>query len=393
MLSSSEFEPYINKLVYIRTSSGLYVKLEEISENNNTPTFVLIPNKNHATEFILSRKSCNTVSIRINIDMKNQNGTFGYHLYTMPDTDTIYGSGNDEVFAQFNLIHYDKYIQIKSSHKDCYFCYEYGVMRCRNQTSFTSFLLEDIHIPSVQRSICIISYGFMKNIIDLKKSPIINTLKEIYPQNTLDIYIHSPSILDEFYNVTFDPALITADKCNVSIKTYPYDVTKFMKLSHFFNMPIISNRNKIYSYRTLSMFHNLSEAIKTMVSSKKVYTTYILLRNDSYHCVDLYKKIIDTTKLYCYNNELIDTRLCIGKDILFLSHIYDYFVKNRNQFADVHPRVVIGYFFQAQSFKTGSLCNLAPSPQYQTNQTKLTDTFYKSIYAKYKELVNSETTK
>lgn len=395
IIAKKALEPFINKLIYLRTSTGLFIKIEEISETNNSPTFVLVPSKTHATEFILSQKTDTNVSIRINADIKNQNGTFGYHLYVLPDNDIVYGSGNDEIFAQFILElaerseHSEQYIKIKSAYKPCYLCHEYNVLRCREHVEeiATKFVIENVNIPCVQRSVCIISYGFMKNVIDLKNSPIINSLKEIYPSSTLDIYIFSPSILDEFYNVTFDTSLITDDKCNVTVKTYPYDITHFMKLSHFFNMPIISNKNKVYSYRTLSMFWNLSEAIKMMVATKKIYNTYILLRNDSYSRVNIYKKLIDPTRMYCYNGDSIDTHFMVGKEILSLAHLYDYYVKHRTMYGDATPQQIISHFFASQNLKTGFISNIAPPLQYQVNQNKMSDIFYKTIYEKYKELV------
>ena len=395
ILAKKALEPFINKLIYLRTSTGLFIKIEEISETNNSPTFVLVSNKNHATEFILSQKTDTNVSIRINVDMKNQNGTFGYHLYVLPENDIVYGSGNDEIFAQFVIElaerseHSEQYIKIRSAHKPYYLCHEYNVLRCRERVgeSSTKFVIENVNIPCVQRSVCIISYGFMKNIIDLKNSPIINSLKEIYPSSTLDIYIFSPNILDEFYNVTFNTSLITDDKCNVTIKTYPYDITHYMKLSHFFNMPIISNKNKVYSYRILSMFWNLSEAIKMMVATKKIYNTYILLRNDSYSRVDIYKKLIDPTRMYCYSGDSIDTHFMVGKEILSLAHLYDYYVKHRTMYGDATPQQIIAHFFASQNLKTGFISNIAPPLQYQVNQNKTSDIFYKTIYEKYKELV------
>lgn len=395
ILAKKALEPFINKLIYLRTSTGLFIKIEEISETNNSPTFVLVSNKNHATEFILSQKTDTNVSIRINAEMKNQNGTFGYHLYVLPDNDIVYGAGNDEIFAQFVLElaelseHSEQYIKIKSAYKPCYLCHEYNVLRCREhvEENATKFVIENVNIPCVQRTVCVISYGFMKNIIDLKNSPIINSLKEIYPSTILDIYIFTPNILDEFYNVTFDTALINADKCNVTIKTYPYDITHYMKLSHFFNMPIISNKNKVYSYRTLSMFWNLSEAIKMMVATKKIYNTYILLRNDSYSRVNIYKKLIDPMRMYCYNGDSIDTHFMVGKEILSLAHLYDYYVKHRTMYSDATPQQIISHFFASQNFKTGFISNIAPPLQYQVNQNKTSDIFYKTIYEKYKELV------
>lgn len=396
ILAKKALDPFINKLVYLRTSSGLFVKIEEISETYNSPTFILVSNRSHATEFILSQKTDTNISIRINADMKNQDGSFGYHLYVLPDNDIVYGAGNDELFAQFVIElsdrseHSEQYVRIKSAYKSCYLCHEYNVLRCRSQENATQFIIDCVNIPCVQRSVCIISYGFMKNTIDLKNSPIINSLKEIYPSTTIDIYIFSPNILDEFYNVTFDTASITCDKCNVTVRTYPYDITHYMKLSHFFNMPIISNKNKVYSYRTLSMFWNLSEAIKMMVITKKIYNTYILLRNDSYSKVNIYKKLIDPSKMYCYNGDSIDTHFMVGKEILSLAHLYDYYVKHRTMYSDALPHQIISHFFASQNIKTGFISNIAPPIQYTVNQNKTSDVFYKSVYEKYKELVSCD---
>lgn len=391
MLHGPLLKSYINKPMNMKTSSGLYVKIEELSESNNIPTYVLVPNKAHATEFIMTRKSETNVSIRVNTDMKNQNGLFGYHLYVVPESDIIYGSGNDETWAQFTLEEVDNYVRIKSAYKDAWFCHSYNVLRCRNQDTSIDFSIEFVHVPQVQKALCIIGYGFMSSLINLSNSPIMKTLKKIYPTSTIDVHILTPNVLDEFGNITFDPKQIAMDGVSVNVHIYQYDISHFMKLAHGWGLPIISDKNKVYAYRTMSMFRNMSEAIKCVLKTKSQYNTYILVRNDSFHNIDLYEKLIDQSKLYCYNGDSIDTHLMVGgNDMLQLSNIYDFYVKNKDMYRDATPEQIINHFINTKGFRTGLLGNIAPPRNYQINENKKTEIFYKTVYSKYKEFVNYE---
>lgn len=364
----------------------MYLKIEEINETNTCPIFVFTPNKNSATEFIIVKKSDNSVAFRLNVDMKNQNETFGYHLYVIPENDIVYGAGNDELYAQFNLEKHDNYIYIKSIYKNTYLCHEYNILRCRNMGRNVGFTLEDARIPFNQRSICLMTYGYMRNPINLNNSPIINSLKEIYPQTNIDIYLFLPNIIDEFYNVSFDVNGISADRCNIFPMMHSNDYKYFMKASYSHGLPIISNKEKHYTYRTMSMLWNITESVRNFLVTKKVYNTYILMRNDMFAMTDVLKKIIDVNKLYCMNNNELDSHLFIGRDILSFNYLYDFYLRNKNTYADYSPNQIIFEFLKSNNIRLGDIHHVSPNIRYPSNFKKNDDAFYKLVIAKYKEL-------
>ena len=391
MLSGSDLNQYTDKSIYFKTSNGSYLKVEDIDGGNSCPSFILTQNRNYATEFILIKKTETNVSIRLNSDMKNQNGTFGYHLYVIPENDVVYGAGNDELFAQFNIERRAQYIYIKSAYKNAYFCHEYNIIRCRPQNNWCAFTIEEAHIPFVQRSVCVISYGYMRTPIDLNTSPIINTLKEIYPQTSIDIFMFLPEAMDEFYNVTYDINTITSPRCNVSIVTHKNDFKYFIKTSQSYGLPIVSNKNKnkIYSYRTMSTIWNITEAVRNIIASKKVYNTYILMRNDMYAYTKIFKKLLDTNKLYCLVNDRIDSHLLIGKDILLLNYLYDYYVRNKMTYAEEPVEKIMYDFLVSHNTSLGNIHYLTPFVNYPSNLKKFDDSFYKMVVSKYQEITGN----
>lgn len=391
MLAGAELNQYINKIIYLKTSTNLYVKIDNISENNPHTRFVLTPIRSQASEFIFIKKSETNIVIRLNVDMKNQNGAFGYHLYTIPENDVVYGSGNDELFAQFNVERHEQYIAIKSAHKNAFLCHEFNIIRCRQRNNSSLFIAEETHIPFVQRSICIITYGYIRNNVDLNKSPIINILREIYPQTTIDIYVFSPETMDEFYNVSYDSSLTNFQKCSVHSITHQCDAKHFMKLSHSYGMPIVSEKGRIYTYRTMSMLWNISESIRTFLATKKVYTVYILMRNDMFEFTHIFKKLIDTNKLYCMVGDKLDSHLMIGNGILSLNYLYDFYIRNKNVYSGALPEQIILDFLKHKNIILGQIHYLSPYITYPTNKSKLEDSFCKFVYSKYSELLNNKT--
>lgn len=391
MLSGSDLNQYTDKSIYFKTSNGSYLKVEDISEGNSSPLFILTQNRNYATEFILIKKTETNVSIRLNSDMKNQNGTFGYHLYVIPENDIVYGAGNDELFAQFNIERHAQYIYIKSAYKNAYFCHEYNILRCRSQNNLCSFTIEEAHIPFVQRSVCVISYGYMRIPVDLNTSPIINTLKEIYPQTSIDIFMFLPEVMDEFCNVTYDISTITSPRCIVSIVTHKNDVKYFIKTAQSYGLPVVSNKNKskIYSYRTMSTIWNITEAVRNIIASKKVYNTYILMRNDMYAYTRIFKKLLDTNKLYCLVNDRIDSHLFIGKDVLLLNYLYDYYVRNKMTYSEEPVEKIIYDFLISHNTSLGNIHYLIPFVNYPSNMKKFDDSFYKTVSTKYQEVTGN----
>lgn len=386
MLIGTDLDQYVNKIIYLKTPSNMYIKIDNILENNSTPQFVLTPIKSHATEFIFIKKSEINIIIRVNLDIKNQNGTFGYHLYVIPENDIVYGSGNDELYAQFNIFRHDQYISIKSAYKESYICHNYNVIRCQQFNESSFFIPEEVHLPFIQRSICIITYGYIRNSIDLNNSPIIKTLKEIYPQSTIDLYIFTPETMDEFYNVSYDMNSIHSQKCSVTTITHQFDPKHFMKISQSYGLPIVSNKNRIFTYRTMSMLWNISESIRSFISTKKVYNIYILMRNDMFNHTQIFKKLIDNNKLYCLNENKLDSHLMIGKDILSLNYLYDFYVHNKNTYIGLPPENIIFDFLKNKNIQMGQINFVSPYVEYPTNKKKFEDAFCKQIYSKYGEI-------
>lgn len=386
--TGQELQLYLNKVIHIKTNNGLYIRLTDISEKNVYPTIDLVLTKSEATEFILIAKSENTFAIRVNIDMLNQNGTFGYHLYTIPDTDILYGAGNSELYAQFILEKMDNHLLIKSAYKQTYICHEFNVIRCKPLDDPGNFMfsLENAFVPIIQNNICVISYGFLRNYSEIDDSPIIKNLKKIYPDSIIDLYMFIPNIIDEFIMVQVDTQKLKSKICSVNIKTYSYDIKQFMKLAHFHGMPIMCNTTRIYPYRTLSMLWNLSESIKYMLSAKKSYHIYILMRNDCFNCTDILCKQLDRGKLYCLNNNLADPHLMIGRDILVLEYLYDFYIKNKNSFQNTIPSHIITEFLKTNRVQLGDIFYATPSNKFTMNAKKLDDTFYRMVYEKYREI-------
>lgn len=63
-------------------------------------------------------KNRSKYSIRLNMDLINQNNTKGWHLYTLPKNSTLFGAGNDGIWATFDIIKKDNYYLIKSYHNE-----------------------------------------------------------------------------------------------------------------------------------------------------------------------------------------------------------------------------------------------------------------------------------
>ena len=390
MLTGSYLNQFTNKIICLKTSSNMYLKLDQISEKNPYPQFLFTPIRNNATEFIFVKKTETNIVIRVHMDIKNQNNTFGYHLYVIPENDIVYGSGNDELFAQFTLEKHDQYITIRSAYKNSYLCHEYNVLRCRQKNNSSLFIAEESHIPFTQKSICIISYGYVRNHINLQTSPLINTLKEIYPQTTIDLHIFSPETLDEFYNVSYDTPIEHCQKCSVNIIKHQYDPKYFIKLSHSYGLPIVSTKGRFFTYRTMSMLWNITESIRAFLTTKKVYNIYLLVRNDMFAHTNIFKKLLDVSKLYCLHENILDTHLMIGKDILSLNYLFDFYIRNKNIYIGSPPENIIYDYLKQKNISMGQLHHLTPFIEYPVNKKKLEDSFCKQIYAKYYECVNTQ---
>jgi hypothetical protein len=389
MIKGVDLDSYVHKNINLKTSNNMYVRIDDVNEKNHLPILILTPQRSLASEFMFIKKSETSIVIRLNNDMKNQNNTFGYHLYVIPESDLIFGSGNDELFAQFNLEKKDQFVMIKSSYKGTYLSHEYDVLRNRPfDQKWDKFLfsIEEIHIPFVQRNICIISFGYLSRQVNLTNSPIINTLKDIYPQSTIDLYMFLPETLDEFYNIQINPKLLQSPKCMTFVKTHNNNIDHFIKLAHSYGMPMISSTHKNYSFRTISLLWNMTESIKMFLETKKVYNTYIMMRNDMFANANVLKKILDCNKLYCLNNNSIDNHIFIGKDILQFSYLFDFFVKNKTTYLDETPERVMNDFLSFHNVRLGDIHHMTPFIDYPSNAQIKLESFFKNVISKYKEL-------
>lgn len=382
----TNLDQYINHPIHIRTSSGLYLKVENPNEHDHSPTFVLITQKAYASEFILIRKTPTNFCIRLNIDMKNQNGTYGYHLYTIPDNDTVYGSGDEGIFAQFQLFQNKTSLKIKSANKNSYLIHDYNVLRCRQTGQNMDFFIDDTFTPHTNNSVCIISYGFARRPIDINNSLLLNNLMEMYPRMMIDLYMFLPDIMDELCAIQYDVNTLKSGKFNVSLKTYKYDIKHFIKLAHSFGLPIINGKSRIYTYRTLSTLWNISESIKFMIATKKIYDVYILLRNDMFEHSQIMKNPIDCNKFYATIDGSVDTHIMIGKPILCLEQIYEFFIKNKNKLVTLTPDQIINQFYALKNTPLLPLYCIMPHIVYPVNKQKYDDAFYRNIYGMYHDL-------
>lgn len=383
MLSGSELTQYLDKVIYFRTSTGLYLRIEDVACTNQFPTFIFANNRCSASEFILVKKSDNNVSIRLNRDIGNQNGTYGYHLYVIPENDVVYGAGNDELFAQFNIEKSAQYVRIKSCYKNAYLCHEHSVLRCRNDCCNSSFIIEDAHIPFTKKTICVISYGYLRKKPFLHNSPIINTLKEIYPQSSIDIHMLLPHTMDEFCDEQCDTSNMTSSRCNVSIVTHKNDTSHFMRQSHSYSQPIISNGGKIYPHRTMSAIWNITESIKSVIATRKFYDIYILMRNDMYDNTRIFRKVFDSGKLYCMVNNEVDSHLFIGNDILSFNYLYDFYIRNLGTYTDCTINKIMTDFLKYRGVPLGDIRYVTPYVNYPCNLLKFSDGFRKNVITKY----------
>jgi len=136
-----QFEQHINKKIYQNNQiikNLLYEKYINIERTLNDGIYYIINLKSskYLTSFEHSPHNCKSMgmsekhtefyiyrnldkySIKLNLDIKNQNGTNGWHLYTVPKSNTLFGAGNGEKWATFDIIKKDKFYLIKSVHNE-----------------------------------------------------------------------------------------------------------------------------------------------------------------------------------------------------------------------------------------------------------------------------------
>jgi len=102
------------KLLNVKTNQFITVdepspkKKDNITANNQGTIFYINS---------LSKNNSNKYLIRLGKLMKNQNGSDGWHLYTMPNDNKLYGAGNDGLWANFIIDKIDDKYLIRSFHE------------------------------------------------------------------------------------------------------------------------------------------------------------------------------------------------------------------------------------------------------------------------------------
>lgn len=109
--NSKELKDGIYYIANYKSNKYLYVN-NYTPQNINGVTLSTIP-----MEFFVY-KNKNKYSIKINMNLINQNNTNGWHIYTVPKNNIVYGAGNDEIWATFDIIKKDNLYLIKSYHNE-----------------------------------------------------------------------------------------------------------------------------------------------------------------------------------------------------------------------------------------------------------------------------------
>ena len=371
-----DINEYVNKVILLKTKNNLYLHISNISQHNINPVFILTPDKSDATELLFVKKTNNTIAIRLNSEMKNQNNTIGYHLYSIPTSDLVFGSGNEGAFANFCLEQNADYILIKSGYKNSYLCYEYDIIRLRPlNLEMCSFLIENseqLNKQSNEKTICIVAYGYPRNQIDLDKSPLISSLSEMYKKENITVYIFVP---DTHKN-------INSNKCNVIVKTHANYDEFFIKQSILLGLPIVTTTG-LYSHKLLELFWNLSSA--TALSSS-TYNNYILLDINAIENMEIIKKNFDSSRYYCLNNGFFNCYFSIGKGLLQLKYLYDFFVKNKIMYTNVEPETFIRTYLNSQNISMSEIHFITNCNIISKLSQRCDDNYFKEISTKYIEL-------
>jgi hypothetical protein len=109
------YKPIKCKIKNVATDKYLNIVNPNEKENNSKINCDSI-----GSNFII-KAAQNKYLYRVNIELegnyKNQNGKTGYHIYTIPDDNKVFGSGDDKKWSQFYLIPYDGYVHIQCYHK------------------------------------------------------------------------------------------------------------------------------------------------------------------------------------------------------------------------------------------------------------------------------------
>lgn len=85
--------------MFYNVKSKMYINLSNISQKNNRSVTV----GSNGEYLRISTTDNKNYYIKLKYDLINQNNTLGWHLYTVPYNDDIYGAGNNGIWAIFHF--------------------------------------------------------------------------------------------------------------------------------------------------------------------------------------------------------------------------------------------------------------------------------------------------
>ena len=380
-LIDNNLNVFLNRPVLLKTKNNLYIHVHNISQYNCYPTFILTPHDYDATEFILVKKPDNIFTIQLNLDMKNQNDTFGYNLYSMPTSDLVFGSGNDDLFSHFTLEKYNEFFYFKSVHK--YLSHSYNILRFKsfdiNDCAFSIENVNYIHNQYPEQNICVIIFGYPNKSLDLHNSVLLNDLSKKYNKENLSVYLYLTKCADTDFNIIGEN-----DKYNLKIDLHDNDENSFISKSISNGFPVKTTLN-IYSHKLLELFWNISQSVSLAIREKK-FDNYMLLNIDALFNVNLIRKNFDLSKYYCLNNGKFNFYFSVGKFIQSMNYLYDFFIKNKLLYLNLDPEKIVLNYLRSQNVIAGEIHSITNCPFFAQLQTACEDDYFNDISKKYVEL-------
>lgn len=381
ILCDSQLDKLLNKIVVIKTNNNLYLHVHNICQQNIHPTFILTPNNFEATEFILIKKNNNSFAIRLNYDIKNQNNTFGYHLYTSPDSDLVFGSGDDGLFANFLLFKQNNDLFIKSIYKDVFLSHEYNVLRFRpfnqNNCSFSIETRKEIYTPITEQSICVVVFGYLYEELNLDNSNLLNDLSERYNNQNLHVYFY-------LFNTENKQITSSTNKFKLYINNHNNNDDFFIMKS--INLGLTETTTSgFYTHKLLELFWNISNAV-SFATKQRMYDNYMLLNIDAVNKIKVINKNFDLSRYYCLNEGIFNFYFSVGKFVQRLNYLYDFFVKNKLLYTNMLPEKIILAFLKSQNVITCEIHSITTFNTIAKLQKYCDDDYLQEIKQKYIDL-------
>lgn len=106
-----QLEGGVYKIINVKTKQYINV-INPSPKVNNT----VVANKKPALFVVYSNNGA--LSIKLELDIMNQNDTKGWHLYTVPKNNILYGAGNNGPWATFTVEKSGNYYLLKTPHKE-----------------------------------------------------------------------------------------------------------------------------------------------------------------------------------------------------------------------------------------------------------------------------------